>query len=88
MGPAESECQEDFMPFRIAFNTIHFHDARIRALFDSFLKVFVIMANTVYAVLCTGLGRLSAFFVFNFPPQVDVLDIKYAGINVGISRSF
>jgi hypothetical protein len=88
MGPAESERQEDFMSFGIAFNTIHFHNARIGVLFDASLKVFVIMANTVCAVLCTGPGRLSALFVFNFPPQVDVPDIEYAGINVGISRSF
>ena len=88
MGPAESKCQEDFMSLCIAFNAVHFHDVHIRVLFDPFLKIFVVMADTVSTVLCTGPGRLSALFVFNFPPQVNVPDIEYAGINVGISRSF
>ena len=93
MGPAESKCQEDFMSLRIAFNAVHLHDARIRVLFDPFLKVFVVMADTVMAdtvsaVLCTGPGSLLALFILNFPPQVDISDIEYAGINVSISRSF
>ena len=76
------------MSLRIAFNAVHLHDARIRVLFDPFLKVFVVMADTVSAVLCTGPGSLLALFILNFPPQVDISDIEYAGINVSISRSF
>ena len=75
------------MALLIPFHAVHLYDAGIGFLLDPLLEVLVIMAFPVGAVLCACLGCLLALFVPDFPTEVNVPYIEYAGVDVRIHCS-